>query len=394
MGVMKRMCALKMCDCISLSCLLVLVFLGGGLDASCPHMCSCADGHREVDCSWKSLKRLPAGLELNIHTLNLSSNRLYDLDHRLAPYTHLRTLDLSHNRLTHLPTSLPRSLWELHASGNRIRFLDKNDTAYQWNLRELDLSDNRLERVVFINNTLPSLRALNLSYNSFWTVPTNMPPSLQVLDLSHNSLVQVLPGSLDRLTGLAHFYLHANRFSAVSEGAFEGLSGLRLMTLGGNRWACEDPASVGYLQAWVTRTPGRVVGCPCHVWSSCGEAHLGRTGGWHFTAYTVSPRRPPERALTDAPHTEETPRTSVRLVRPRSEEGTSTPDVGTTTGMLFTVDTILTSSTRRTTTLRTRSVKRVNQELNRNIGQGNGSWAIFTISLNVLLLITNDLLNY
>ncbi|XP_026885992.2 oligodendrocyte-myelin glycoprotein-like isoform X1 [Electrophorus electricus] len=385
---MKRRCALKMRDCIPLSCL--LLFLGGGIDAACPPACSCSDSHREVDCSSRSLRRLPAGLELKVHTLNLSCNRLSNLDHSLAPYTHLRTLDLSHNHLGHLPASLPRSLWELRASGNRIQFLEKNDTAYQWNLRELDLSHNRLERAVFINNTLPGLQALNLSHNHFWTVPTNMPPSLEVLDLSHNSLLQVLPGSLDRLASLARFYLHANRFSAVREGAFDGLDSLRLITLGDNQWMCKDPHSVGYLQAWVTRTPARVLGCPCHIRFTCGEAHLTRTGGWHFASYTLPPLLLPEKALTDTRHPGETPRTAGKP----QEDGPSAPDMDTPTDVAFTVEEVVTSSTRRTTTLRTRSVKRASHGLGRNTSRGLVPWATLAICLNILLLIANDLLNY
>uniref|UniRef100_A0AAY5EEH9 Oligodendrocyte myelin glycoprotein a n=1 Tax=Electrophorus electricus TaxID=8005 RepID=A0AAY5EEH9_ELEEL len=330
------------------------------------------------------------GPRLKVHTLNLSCNRLSNLDHSLAPYTHLRTLDLSHNHLGHLPASLPRSLWELRASGNRIQFLEKNDTAYQWNLRELDLSHNRLERAVFINNTLPGLQALNLSHNHFWTVPTNMPPSLEVLDLSHNSLLQVLPGSLDRLASLARFYLHANRFSAVREGAFDGLDSLRLITLGDNQWMCKDPHSVGYLQAWVTRTPARVLGCPCHIRFTCGEAHLTRTGGWHFASYTLPPLLLPEKALTDTRHPGETPRTAGKP----QEDGPSAPDMDTPTDVAFTVEEVVTSSTRRTTTLRTRSVKRASHGLGRNTSRGLVPWATLAICLNILLLIANDLLNY
>ncbi len=164
-------------------------------------------------CQW--------GLQRNIQSLNLTHNRLSDLDHHLSTLTHLRILDISYNRLLHFPASMPRALWEINISGNRLRVLNKDDTAYQWNLRVLDLSVNKLDRVVFINNTLPNLKALNLSHNKFWTVPTNMPQNLEEVDISHNTLVQILPGSLKRLHRLARLYLHANRFTTVRVGAFE-----------------------------------------------------------------------------------------------------------------------------------------------------------------------------
>ncbi|CAL8281676.1 unnamed protein product [Arctogadus glacialis] len=253
--------------------LLLLLLLGEEerVRAVCPSVCSCTPGHREVDCSGKGLRRLPHGLQPNLRSLDLAHNRLHHLDGQLGGYAHLRVLDLSHNRLARLPADLPRSLWQLRAAANRLRLLDKNDTAYQWNLRLLDLSDNRLARAVFINNTLPALRLLNLSRNHFWTVPTNMPSPLETVDLSHNSLVQVLPGSLDRLPRLGRLYLHGNRFAALPDGALDRLSALRLLTLGENPWACHLPVDMSYLLLWMQRAPARVLGCPCSGRFVCGQ---------------------------------------------------------------------------------------------------------------------------
>ncbi|XP_028855603.1 oligodendrocyte-myelin glycoprotein isoform X2 [Denticeps clupeoides] len=274
------------------SCLLYFLLLSGSrVLAICPRACSCSHGHRVADCSGQGLSQLPEGLQHNIRFLNLSHNRLQDLGGRLSHFGHLRTLDISHNRLLRLPSDLPRALWDVRAGSNQLRQLEKNDTAYQWNLRELDLSANGLERVVFINNTLPGLRSLNLSYNKFWTVPTNMPHNMETVDLSHNYLVQILPGSLDRLARLARFYLHGNRFSSISEGAFDHLDGLQVLTLGDNPWACEDEENMTHLMAWVQHTPARVLGCPCHTRHTCGEARLAATGTGHSASYTDPPLR-------------------------------------------------------------------------------------------------------
>ncbi|XP_056296849.1 oligodendrocyte-myelin glycoprotein isoform X2 [Pseudoliparis swirei] len=249
----------------------LLLLLGGRVVAVCPTVCTCSRGHRVVDCSSRGLTKLPPGLQHNINFVNLSFNSLQALESQLSHYAHLRTLDLSYNRLEALPPALPRSLWHIRASGNHLRSLDKNDTAYHWNLRVLDLSDNELERVVFINNTLPGLRALDLSYNRFWTVPTNMPHHLESVDLSHNYLVQILPGSLDRLPRLARFYLHANRFSWLPEGAFEKLAALEALTLGDNPWACEEEENISKLLAWAGRARATVSGCPCYTKPVCGR---------------------------------------------------------------------------------------------------------------------------
>uniref|UniRef100_A0A672NY07 Oligodendrocyte myelin glycoprotein a n=1 Tax=Sinocyclocheilus grahami TaxID=75366 RepID=A0A672NY07_SINGR len=260
---------MKMPVCAAMSCLLWLWFTCTYVHAECPSVCYCSESHRTVDCSQRGVRHMPVGLQRNIQSLNLTHNRLSDLDHHL--------------------TSLPRALWEINVSGNRLRVLNKDDTAYQWNLRVLDLSVNKLERVVFINNTLSNLKALNLSHNKFWTVPTNMPQNLEMVDLSHNSLVQILPGSMNRLHSLARFYLHANRFTTVSEGTFEHLQSLKLITLGDNPWACEETANISHLLVWTKHTSARVLGCPCHTWHTCGEAHLSSTGSWHFGTYTQSP---------------------------------------------------------------------------------------------------------
>ncbi|KAL0973337.1 hypothetical protein UPYG_G00202120 [Umbra pygmaea] len=280
-----------------LACLLLLL-LGGLVQSICPSVCTCSRGHRVVDCASRRLTQLPPGLQHNIRFLNLSHNGLRVLDGQLGHYAHLRTLDVSHNLLSRFPSGLPRALWDIRAAGNKLRALDKNDTAYHWNLQVLDLSANELERVVLINNTLPSLHALNLSHNRFWTVPTNMPYNLEVADLSHNYLVQILPGSLDRLPRLRRFYLHANRFSWVPEGVFDRLEGLELLTLGDNPWACEEEENVTKLLQWAEHTRASVLGCPCYTRPTCGQAHLATPWGeWHFASYTEPPLEADSREL-------------------------------------------------------------------------------------------------
>uniref|UniRef100_A0A8C8DYJ9 Oligodendrocyte myelin glycoprotein a n=1 Tax=Oryzias sinensis TaxID=183150 RepID=A0A8C8DYJ9_9TELE len=192
-------------------------------------------------------RQLPDGLQYNIRSLVLSHNRFHSLDGKLQQYTHLRSLDLSHNRLSRLPKTLPRSLWQL-----------------SWNLQTLDLSNNKLERAIFINNTLINLLTLNLSHNHFWTLPTNLPHHLETIDLSHNLLVKVLPGSLDRLPRLIHFYLHANRFSSLPSGVLDNMVSLRIITLSSNPWACHLYEDMAYLLSWaqtycIFRTIGHLI---------------------------------------------------------------------------------------------------------------------------------------
>ncbi|NXS38673.1 OMGP protein, partial [Pomatostomus ruficeps] len=245
------------------TCLLVLlVFIPAGLGI-CPSSCKCSGNDRNVDCSGRNLTVLPQGLQDNLTYLNLSFNQFVDLDHQLTRFTNLRTLDISNNWLKNVPAHLPKSLWELYATNNNIKVLQKLDTAYQWNLRVLDVSRNMVERAVLINNTLSSLKFLNLSSNKLWTVPTNMPYNIETVDLSNNFLSQILPGTLVRLQRLTSLYLHNNKFSYIPDQAFDQLSRLQLVTLYNNPWSCGDTQNIPYVLRWVQGTAARVVGAPC-----------------------------------------------------------------------------------------------------------------------------------
>ncbi|NXR19863.1 OMGP protein, partial [Cinclus mexicanus] len=245
------------------TCLLVLlVFIPTGLGI-CPSSCKCSGNDRNVDCSGRNLTVLPQGLQDNLTYLNLSFNQFVDLDHQLTRFTNLRTLDISNNWLKNVPAHLPKSLWELYATNNNIKVLQKLDTAYQWNLRVLDVSRNMVERAVLINNTLSSLKFLNLSSNKLWTVPTNMPYNIETVDLSNNFLSQILPGTLVRLQHLRSLYLHNNKFSYIPDKAFDQLSQLQVITLYNNPWSCGDNQIIPYVLHWVQGTAARVLGAPC-----------------------------------------------------------------------------------------------------------------------------------
>ncbi|XP_034462857.1 oligodendrocyte-myelin glycoprotein isoform X2 [Hippoglossus hippoglossus] len=440
---MRRYVLLRISPTAALLGLLVVSLLGMHALAVCPSMCSCSRSHREVDCSWRGLRQLPDGLQHNMRSLNLSHNRFQHLDHRLTMYTHLRVLDLSHNRLSQLPAGLPRSLWQLHAASNHIQLLDKNDTVYQWNLRLLDLSYNKLERATFINNTLINLCTLNLSHNHFWTLPTNMPMHLEAIDVSHNLLVKVLPGSLDRLPRLTHFYLHANRFSTLPFGVLDKMTSLRVIALGNNPWACHLYDNITYVLSWTQHTAAHVLGCPCHTESVCGGSQPSRTGGWHFASYNLPPlvagaqdvsSLPPGAGVTEwwylsvsaPPHTQmeqhpftDTP-VSIRdhmlhthphlfpgpdedsptdsLTSPFSDTSvfTETPiraDMTLPIDQFFTTESPF-AKTKKTTTLRTRSVRRPNQSHPRGVNNSGPCSSSLPLlrNLGLLLLVLQHVL--
>ncbi|XP_067393809.1 oligodendrocyte-myelin glycoprotein [Emydura macquarii macquarii] len=244
-------------------CLLVLLIFTPTVLCICPSTCTCSGNNRNVDCAGRNLTSLPHELQANITYLNLSFNHLVDLDHQLTQFTNLRTLDISCNWFKNIPAHLPKSLWEIYATGNNIKVIQKLDTAYQWNLKVLDISRNMVERAVLINNTLSSLKFLNLSSNKLWTVPTNMPYNIETVDLSNNFLTQILPGTLMRLLHLTNIYLHNNKFTYIPDKAFDQLFQLQVITLYNNPWSCNDKQNIPYLLKWVKETSAIVIGSPC-----------------------------------------------------------------------------------------------------------------------------------
>ncbi|XP_062887081.1 oligodendrocyte-myelin glycoprotein [Mobula hypostoma] len=254
-------------------CFLALLSVLSSAAATCPLECWCSQNERHIDCSARNLTALPNDIQINIISLNLSHNVIEDLDNKLTVFNNLRFLDISNNVLRNMPRKLPLALWELDASNNHIKILQKEDTVSQWNLIKLDVSNNLIERAFLINNTLINLKFLNFSGNKFWTVPTNMPYNLTTLDLSYNNLHNILPDTFHH-NKLSKLYLNNNSLQLIPSGTFDQLTGLQLITLYGNIWECKDKQST-YLLTWLQTVP-TVLGCPCseeneHRQRGCGS---------------------------------------------------------------------------------------------------------------------------
>ncbi|XP_055513573.1 oligodendrocyte-myelin glycoprotein [Leucoraja erinacea] len=250
-------------------CFLALLSVLSSAAATCPLECLCSHNARHIDCSGRNLTALPNNIQTNIISLNLSHNAIEDLDDRLTEFINLRFLDISNNNLSNMPTLLPLALWELDASNNYIKTLQKDDTVSQWNLIKLDVSNNLIERAFLINNTLINLKSLNFSGNKFWTVPTNMPYNLSTLDLSHNNLHNILPDTFHHKR-LLKLYLNNNSLQFIPSGTVDQLTGLELISLYGNNWACNDGQNV-HLLRWLQTVP-TVLGCPCTAESKRGQS--------------------------------------------------------------------------------------------------------------------------
>jgi Leucine-rich repeat (LRR) protein len=131
----------------------------------------------------------------NITSLDLSRCNLFDV-----PIDELATLD-------------PANLIELDLSYNKLD--DLNPLLLKCkNLKNLNLSDNQLKTIPdALSNAFQNLLDLNLSHNHLETIPTVIGSlqSLQCLDLSNNSIQKILDGTITELTNLKELRLNVSK---------------------------------------------------------------------------------------------------------------------------------------------------------------------------------------
>jgi Leucine-rich repeat (LRR) protein len=116
----------------------------------------------------------------------------------LSLFKNLRELDLSWNKIEKIPETLPNSLSELNLRHNKI---EKIPETLPNSLQELYLGYNK---IIKIPMTLPkSLQKLSLDDNQIKEIPKTLPNSLQELYLNSNQIEKIpetLPNSLQKLS--------------------------------------------------------------------------------------------------------------------------------------------------------------------------------------------------
>lgn len=211
--------------------------------------CSDSEGRdeRTVDLSNLELTTDAAVCELEeqrksvsgIHRVLLNNNRLTSLTPlHLAPFHHLRVLNVSGNHLTHLPEQiLELPLTTLIARNNKLTngSLPKSMLSKAATFREINFSGNLFTHFPEQMLELPQLKYLYLGGNAIQTVPKDvwrmrnlvvlsMPGNrlldipeavgslhnLQALVLNDNALERI-PASVAMLSSLKSLYLHKNR---------------------------------------------------------------------------------------------------------------------------------------------------------------------------------------
>lgn len=154
----------------------------------------------------------------NLKVLNVSNNTLYISSNLWETYPMLEFLDMS---FTSVPGQLPGKLpYDLFASMH--------------NLKWLNLSHCKLDRVPGSLSDLQVLRYLNLSHNHMiYDTFMDIPVSLYYIDLSHNRLCNIEP-IITKLSSLESLRLDNNLLKNQLPTFFTELTSLKDVTIVGN----------------------------------------------------------------------------------------------------------------------------------------------------------------
>lgn len=151
--------------------------------------------------------------------LKISLQRLQEFPPQLKTYPNvLKTLDLSENRFEHIPDELGRltTLKHINLSGNRL--VDLNEVVGELlKLEVLLLQDNFLTKLPKSLGNCTHLKTVNLSNNQLKEFPTMLCglKQLDVLDLSRNQITEV-PHAVGNLY-VTELNLNQNQISSLAE---------------------------------------------------------------------------------------------------------------------------------------------------------------------------------
>ncbi|XP_012231149.2 carboxypeptidase N subunit 2-like [Linepithema humile] len=153
----------------------------------------------------------------HLRRLNFKDNLIEEIEEGALGRTKLRGLFLAGNQLENLNfvASLPDTLTEFFASGNRVSSIADGAFSRLSRLLYLNLDDNRID-------ALPSDAFRGLE-------------SLQALTLTGNSITTIEPGAFRDLTALKTLNLHRNSIRDLRRSTFSELTALKELNLAYNK---------------------------------------------------------------------------------------------------------------------------------------------------------------
>lgn len=188
-------------------------------------------------CQNKSFQEIPFGLPPNINVLYMSKNDL--------------------RNITKIPLTLYSFIEILDLSSNKIHYIQPNSFEDMVNLKEINLSDNYLDKFVSYSllgiGLLPNVQKLDLSRNSLYTDMIGYfleeVPHLRYLSLAENSITMISPEMFLGTPLLEELDLHNNIIMDIEEGSFEDLTHLKKMNLAMNSITCISQFNLRQLQS-------------------------------------------------------------------------------------------------------------------------------------------------
>lgn len=167
--------------------------------------------------------------------INISCNRITELDVRICDYVLVQRLIANENLLTSIPTTISRmtALKKLHLASNKLTMLPDAFAGMRF-LEQVDVSQNELDSLPPSLTSL-NLTALNISRNNFTKAPVEISTMelLMDLDMSYNRLTAV-PVEYSALTQLIMFNLDNNNISDFPDQILETCTELVKLRLRSN----------------------------------------------------------------------------------------------------------------------------------------------------------------
>ncbi|KAM4882247.1 leucine-rich repeats and immunoglobulin-like domains protein 1 isoform 1-T1 [Thomomys bottae] len=202
----------------------------------CAAACTCAGD--SLDCGGRGLATPPADLPSWTRSLNLSHNKLSEIDPAVFEnLPNLQEVYLSNNELTAIPSlgAASRHIISLFLQHNRIRNVEGSQLKPYLSLEVLDLSSNNITEIR--STCFPHglhIRELNLASNRISTLESGafdgLSRSLLTLRLSKNRITQ-LPVKAFKLRRLTQLDLNRNRIRLIEGLTFQGLDSLEVLKL-------------------------------------------------------------------------------------------------------------------------------------------------------------------
>ncbi|XP_072454828.1 leucine-rich repeats and immunoglobulin-like domains protein 1 isoform X2 [Notamacropus eugenii] len=215
---------------------LLLAAAAPGPDAPCVSNCTCTGAL--LDCSGLGLAALPEELPAWTVTLNLSNNKLTDVNPAaFENLVKLQEVHLNNNELTVIPSlgTASSRILSLYLQHNKIRSIEGSQLKPYISLQTLDLSFNNVTEVR--NTCFPHglhIKELHLGSNRISTLEPgafdSLSRSLLTLRLNKNRITQ-LPAKAFKLPRLTQLELNRNRIRLIEGLTFQGLDNLDVLKL-------------------------------------------------------------------------------------------------------------------------------------------------------------------